>query len=112
MKKVIEGRMYNTDTAKCIAEIDNYPDFYYCDYGYECERLYLKKTGEYFATYTGNKFNPCEQEFEYREAGEEHNGGPTAFSVYIAPLCEHEAKRWAEKLSAEEYEEIFGEVEE
>lgn len=111
MRKVINGRLYNTDTAKCIAEVDNYPEFYCSDYGYECERLYLKKTGEYFVTYTGYKFNPCEQNFDYREAGKEHCGG-TSFPIYIAPLYESQAKRWAEKLPAEEYEEIFGEVEE
>lgn len=46
MKKIINGRKYDTETAKEIGYWSNgYPcsDFNHCE-----ETLYLKKTGEYF----------------------------------------------------------------
>lgn len=45
MKKIINGKVYDTATAQKIAEWEiNLPT----DINYLCESLYLKKTGEYF----------------------------------------------------------------
>ena len=45
MKKVINGLLYNTETAKEIGyHSENFPG----DFKYVCETLYKKKTGEYF----------------------------------------------------------------
>lgn len=44
MKKIIDGKMYNTETAKECGTWDN------CEYGFNRveETLYRKKTGEFF----------------------------------------------------------------
>lgn len=89
MKKIIEGKKYDTETAKRVgrhATTENNGDF--C-----IKELYKKKTGEFFFyTY---QFAWC----EYYEG--------------IDPCTEDEAKQWAEVyLDGDEYEEIFGEVEE
>ena len=46
MIKIINGKKYNTDTAKMVGDYDNNQptnDFYYF-----AEELYRKKTGEFF----------------------------------------------------------------
>lgn len=46
MKKIINGKLYNTETAK---EVGQYWNGYDCENDfYEKEKLYLKKTGEWF----------------------------------------------------------------
>lgn len=101
MKKIINGKMYNTETAKCVGWWDNgrYGNFYYC-----AESLYRKKTGEYFLYGSGGAMS------KYSESCDSNSwsGG-----CKIIPMTEAEAKRWAEQyLTGEEYEEVFGEVEE
>lgn len=102
MKKIINGKKYDTETAKKIGFSTNnlpYSDFTYCD-----ETLYRKKTGEFFLYGEGGAMSkysqPCGQ--NCRCGGSE-----------IIPMTEEEAKKWTEKnLNTDEYEEIFGEVEE
>lgn len=101
MKKIINGKLYNTETAKKIAE---YSNGYGCaDFYYVCETLYQKKTGEYFLYGVGGALSM------YREsAGNNYVGGEE-----IIPYTEEEAQQWAvENLEADEYMELFGEVEE
>ena len=46
MKKIINGKKYDTDTAQELASWDNgggWRDFHHCE-----ETLYRKKTGEFF----------------------------------------------------------------
>lgn len=46
MKKIINGKAYNTETAKELGSYWNgYP---HGDFSYVCETLYVKRTGEYF----------------------------------------------------------------
>ena len=101
MKKIIYNRMYNTETAECLADWDNglsRRDFNYLD-----EYLYRKKTGEYFLYGIGGPNTWCSQ-----PVGEMFSGGEK-----IEPLTEQEAREWAERrLGADEYIEIFGEPEE
>lgn len=101
MKKIINGKAYNTETAKELGSYWNgYP---HGDFSYVCETLYVKRTGEYFLHCEGGPFS------EYVE----YVGRERCFGSYIYPYSETEAKEWAEKkLSAEEFEKIFDEVEE
>ena len=100
-KKIIDGKMYNTETAKEIAYYWNG----YCgnDFRSMSETLYLKKTGEYFLYGSGGPLS------KYRES---RMGGWTWGEEFI-PMSEEKAKKWCmENLEADEYIAIWGEVEE
>lgn len=100
MKKIIHGKLYNLATAKEIAYVTN------DDYGlaYWAETLYQKRTGEFFLYGEGGPMS-CYA----RAVGQNQwTGGEE-----IIPLTEAEAKEWAERhLDADDYIDIFGEVEE
>lgn len=100
MKKIISGKVYNTETAEFLGE-DSYSNI--TDWHYYSEELYRTKKGAYFMHGKGNGLS------KYGE----HNGdfgycpGET-----IEVISEDEARAWAEEhMSAEEYMELF-EVEE
>lgn len=101
MKKIIDGRMYNTETAKVIAyNSNNLPksELEYC-----METLYRKRNGEYFLHGDGGAYSPYNRCVQGHLCGDEK----------IIPLCEEEAKEWCEEnLDADEYIKIWGEVEE
>lgn len=101
MKKIINGKKYDTDTAECVSCWSN---GYGCgDFQYAEERLFRKKTGEFFLHGEGGAMSNYAESY-----GNERYGGEK-----IIPLSENEAKEWAERnLDVEEYEAIFGEVEE
>lgn len=96
MKKIIKGKIYDTGTAKLLAE-------YSCgspsSFEFFREKLYQKKTGEFFihgeghaaskyAIYNGNSWGPGEK---------------------IMPIGAKGAQEWAEEnLDAEDYASIFG----
>lgn len=46
MKKIINGKLYNTETARLIAKSETTTD--HSDFGYYCKEVYKKRTGEYF----------------------------------------------------------------
>lgn len=99
MKKIINGKMYNTDTAKEL--------FHYWNgnhgFGRISETLYRKKTGEYFLYGVGGA----------RTRYAEKSGGVYYEGCAIIPLSVESAKVWAEKhLDADRYIELFGDVEE
>ena len=102
MKKIINGKRYDTESAIKLARWWNLlspSDFNHC-----YETLYRKKTGEYFLHGEGGPYS------KYREVIDENNfgGGET-----IIPLTLEAAKEWAERhLDGDEYESIFGEIEE
>ncbi|MBO5969937.1 MAG: hypothetical protein J6S14_15725 [Clostridia bacterium] len=102
MKKIINGKKYDTGTAKELGIWSN--SYYPGDFAYCSETLYRKKTGEYFLYGIGGPMS------KYAE----HIGSNTTIGgSNIKPMTESEAREWAEThLDAEEYEEIFGEVEE
>ena len=87
MKKIINGKMYNTETAKEIGSWNNgryRSDFYYVGEGGAASR-YAERCG----------------------------GNSTCFGEDIIPLSSQDAKEWVErKLDADAYVELFGEVEE
>lgn len=103
MKKIINGKKYDTDTAKAIYEYGN--GLSYRDFGYCREWLYVKRTGEFFLYGEGGAASKYSKSCGLNE----WTGGED-----ITPLTPDEAKAWAEKIEmdVDTYEKIFGEVEE
>lgn len=100
MKKIINNKRYDTETAEYLANASygNYGDFSHWE-----EDLYRKRTGEYFLYGAGGAMT------KYAEScgQNEWSGGEK-----IIPLSVEAAQSWAEKhLDGDEYERIFGEVE-
>lgn len=100
MKKIINGKVYDTDTAKELGSYGNGGSWR--DFSHVEETLYRKKTGEYFLYGKGGPMT------RYAEAtGQNQWSGGSR----IMPMTYQEATQWAEEhLSADEYEEIFGTV--
>ena len=102
MKKIINGRKYDTETAKEVASTcggEGPRDFSFFE-----ETLYCKKTGEFFLAGHGGAASKYA-----KSCGQRQWCGGEA----IIPLTEQEAKTWCERaLDVDEYEAIFGEVEE
>lgn len=98
MKKIINGKRYNTDTAKLIGTYE--PDtFGPSDFGWFCEEIYRKTTGEYFIYGWGNAAS------RYAE----NVYGSWGSGEAITPLTYDEAREWIEKhLDADTYENEFG----
>ena len=102
MKKIINGKMYNTETAKLIASCDNGLGCH--ELYYVCEELYKKKTGEFFLLGTSGSGGMYAQPAE---------GGFSASGSEIIPYTVGKAKKWLEEnASADAYIAAFGEVEE
>lgn len=100
MKKIISGKVYDTDTAKelgswsSMADVRNFHHF--------SETLYRKKTGEFFLYGEGGPMT----KYAVAEGSNSWRGGSR-----IMPLSYAEAQKWAEEhLDGDEYEAIFGEV--
>jgi len=101
MKKVIEGALYNTETAKEIGAWDN--GLYGRDFGRCSETLYRTKSGKYFLHGDGGPMS----KYAVR------HGNSTSGSEEIRPYTPAEAAEWAEEhLTADEYAAEFGEPEE
>lgn len=102
MKKIINGALYNTDTAKLLGEwCSNYnpSDFSFCE-----EKLYRTKSGKYFLYGSGGPMSKYS-----RSIGDNNWSG----GEHIEPMSPAAAREWAEEhLSADEYSEIFGEPDE
>lgn len=100
MKKIINGRVYDTEKARELgtyANAGNWRDFSHLE-----ETLYRKKTGEFFLHGEGGPAT------KYAEAEGQNSwtGGRR-----IMPMTYDEAREWAEEhLTADEYEVIFGEI--
>lgn len=102
MKKVINGKVYDTETAQRLAEYVSNP--YISAFNYFCETLYRKKTGEFFLHGEGN----AASKYALSCGQNEWCGGEK-----IIPLTYADAQEWAEEhLDGNEYIEIFGEPEE
>ena len=102
MKKIINGKVYDTEKAKQVASYSNAGSWR--DFQHYEETLYLKRTGEYFLFGEGGPMT----RYARSEGQNSWTGGER-----IEPLTYAAAKEWAEEhLTASEYESIFGEVEE
>lgn len=101
MKKIINGKVYNTETAEQLAKWDNgrWGSFDICE-----EKLYRKRNGEFFLYGCGGP----------KSAYAQPDGDNWMTSGHaIVLLSEKEAREWAEEhLNGDEYEAIFGIVEE
>ena len=97
MKQVIEGKVYNTETAEEIAEWGNglgCSDFRHCD-----EKLYKTKKGAFFLAGEGGPMS------KYSRACGDMTGGGEG----IIPLSEDDAREWCEShdVDADEIETLF-----
>lgn len=102
MKKVIEGSLYNTETARELGSIEP-AGYNHNDFTYFKETLYLTKSGKYFLHGQGGGNS------RYGE----WVGNTGGWGEEIRPYTPEEAREWAEEnLTADEYEEAFGEPEE
>lgn len=99
MKKIIDSKLYNTETAIALGEWcnDNYSNLDLC-----IETLYRTKKGSYFLHGEGGP----RTEYSVQTGTQSWSGGQM-----IIPMTESDAKVWAEKkLTADEFIEIFGEL--
>ena len=101
MKKIIKNKVYDTDTAKLIADV---PHSNIHNGEGTCEqRLYQKKNGEFFFWLAGARTDSISNLVLTLCDRERH----------IYPVNYEEARYWAEReLSADAYLSIFGEPEE
>lgn len=102
MKKVINGKVYDTDKASEIGSTsggaEQSTDLHYWE-----EVLYKKRTGEYFLYCFGGALS----HYGIRK------GRSCGSGEHIKPLSYDKAKEWAEKaLSGDKWIEEFGEPEE
>lgn len=102
MKKIINGKKYDTETAKELACWGNAGSW--SDFSHFAETLYQKRTGEFFLYGEGGPASRYAEQVEQNS----WSGGEQ-----IIPLDYKAAQEWAEEhLSGDAYEDIFGEVEE
>lgn len=102
MKKIIEGKKYDTDTSTLVAEWE--ADFLANDFNWYMEQLYKKRTGEYFVYGEGNGAS------RYARTVGLHGG---TWGCTIIPVSYDDARAWLEeKGTVDEYEAEFGEVSE
>jgi hypothetical protein len=98
MKKIINGKVYDTETARQLGEYEN--DYPLYDFHWYSEQLYQKRTGEFFLF------------------GEGHAASKYGLNEYgagkkIIPMSYTQAQKWAEEhLDADKYIGIFGEPDE
>lgn len=98
MKKIINGKLYDTDTARMLGSWENTWDTR--DFGHVSEELYIKRTGEYFLYGEGGPSTRYAKTIGQNS----WSGG-----AQIMPLSVEAAREWAEEhLSADKYAEIFG----
>ena len=102
MNKVIKGKRYDTETATELLTYDS--DYSTRDFNYFSETLYQKRTGEYFLYGHGGAMS----NYAVSCGQNEWCGGEKIIPYSIA-----QAKAWVEKhFDADEYEKIFGSIEE
>lgn len=100
MKKIINGKMYDTNTATEVGSFSSPGGWR--DFSHYEETLYRKRTGEFFLFGEGGAMT----KYAVSKGQNTWSDGSK-----IIPLSYESARKWAEEnLSAEKYEEIFGEV--
>ena len=101
MKKIINGKRYDTETARLVGADGSgeYGSLYWWE-----ETLYRKSTGEFFIHGEGGAGS------KYARA---IGGSGWDIGERLMPLTLEEAQKWAEEhLDSDQYEKIFGEVDE
>ena len=100
MKKIINGKLYNTDTARKIASCEHGDGPR--DFRYYWESLYCKRTGEYFLAGEGGPMTKYS-----KSVGQNSWSGGEG----VIPLTLGEAKEWAEReMDVDDYQAEFGAV--
>ena len=95
MKKIIKGKVYDTDTAKLLGADGGGDGF-----SSWSEELYQKRTGEFFIEGEGGPAT----KYAVSCGQNQWRGG-----TKIIPLSAQAAREWAEEhLDADDYEAIFG----
>lgn len=96
MKKIIRGKVYDTDTARYVGGDSGGDGF-----SRWSEDLYQKRTGEFFLFGEGG---PATKYAEYIDGNNAWSNGSK-----IIPLNVDAAREWVEKhLDADDYEALFG----
>ena len=102
MKRIINGRKYDTETAAVIGR-DEYRGSR-SDFGFWAEALHRKRTGEYFLFGEGGPRSRYARSLD---------GGGWGWGEEIVPMTLEKAQEWAERhMDAEDYEAAFGPVSE
>lgn len=102
MKKIINGRKYDTETAAVIGS-DSYNGSA-SDFGYWSETLHRKRTGEYFLHGEGGPRSRYARSMD---------GGGWGWGEEIVPMTVKKAQEWAERhMDTDDYEAAFGPVSE
>lgn len=98
MKKVIDGKMYNTETATALAEADN-PTAGRNNFRWWTETLFRSPKGQLFLAGEGGPMSRWSQLAV---------GGGSTGGEGLALLTVGEARDWAERwLDADQYTDIF-----
>ena len=98
MKKIINGKVYDTETAKRLAFAT--ANCSCSDFSYWEEELYRKKTGEYFLYGSGG---PMTKYAKFVDTNNWSSGEE------IIPVTYQMAREWAEEhLEADEFIRLFG----
>lgn len=101
MKKIINKKMYSTESAECVGS-DSYSN--QRDFHHWTEELYLKSNGEFFLYGEGGPLSKYQKQVGMNE----WSGGED-----IIPMTIEDARDWAEEhLDADDYVKVFGEPEE
>ena len=100
MKKVISGKVYDTDTSVCVGEIEH---GYINDLNYIRETLYKSQRGNYFIHYVGG----ANTRYAVSKGNNWYSG-----SEGILPLTKGEALEWCERnnIAAETIEREFADM--
>lgn len=102
MKKIISGKLYDTETATKVASC--YHGEGPRDFRHYSEALYRKRTGEYFLAGEGGPMS----HYAVTTGMNSWSGGEK-----IIPLPYKDAREWAEReMDADDYEAEFGAVSE
>lgn len=102
MNKIINGKRYDTDKAKEVGSWEASTDP--GAFNYYCETLYRKRTGEFFLHGEGGPRTPYA---DFRA------DGSIGWGEQLRPMAYDVAAEWAERhLTADEYEAVFGPVDE
>lgn len=98
MKKIINGKVYDTDTAQAVGTWENgggWRDLNHCE-----EQLFIKRTGEFFLHGAGGPMT----QYAVSTGNNSWSGGEK-----IIPLTAAKARQWAEEhLDADVFAKIFG----
>jgi len=101
MKQIIDGKIYDTETAEWIGEYSNHLGN--SDFRHVYEDLYRTTKGVFFIDYDAGPYT----KYAVYEGNVSYGG------CGIVPISEEEAKQWCEAhVKADQYIKIFGAPEE